>query len=152
VSLDVAGIYDAMVSHPMTLGLFESVNTHEAKSAPALTGISAAVILGPITPLRSSGLNSTSFRLEFLLRLQSSMLAEPQDDIDPALLAATSAVLVEYSGAFTLGGKVRCIDLLGQAGAGLSATPGYLEQDKRLYRVVDVLLPLLADDVASQVP
>jgi hypothetical protein len=152
LGLDVAGLYDAMVSHALDLGIFESVNTHEPKSAPSLAGITASVILGPVTPRRTSGLNATSFRLEFLLRIQSSMLTEPQDDIDPDLLRATSTVLAEYSSDFTLGGLVRAIDLLGSAGAGMSATPGYLNQDGKLYRVVDVSLPLLADDVVAQQP
>lgn len=150
VGFRVPLIYDAVKSHAMSLGIFESVNTHEPKSAPSLAGITASVILGPTTPLRSSGLSVTSARLEFLVRMQSSMLAEPQDDIDPNLLAAMSTLFVAYSGAFTLSGLVRCIDLLGQAGAGLSAVPGYLNQDGKLYRVIDVTLPLLVDNVWTQ--
>jgi hypothetical protein len=151
MSLDVAALYDSVKSHAMQLGIFESVNTHEPKSAPSLAGITASVILGPITTVKSSGLASASVRVEFLVRLQSSMLAEPQDDIDPNLLTAVSTTLAAYCGDFDLGGTARAVDILGMDGPGLSAVPGYLEQDKKLYRVLDITLPVIVNDAWSEI-
>jgi len=151
MSLDATGILDAAQSHAMTLGLFERVNGHEPKKAPG-NGLTAAVWVQSIAPIQSSGLAATSGRLELRVRIYTPMLSEPQDAIDPNVLAAVDALMAAYSGDFTLGGEARNVDLLGQHGTPLSATAGYLNQDSRLLRVMDVVLPILINDLWSQSP
>ncbi len=149
-TVDFPAILDRVISHAAATGLFEAVNGHEPKSAPG-SGLTAAAWVQAIEPVRTSGLASTSGRVELTVRLYTSMLAEPQDAIDPALLSACSVLLAAYSGDFELGGAVRCIDLLGQAGVPLSAKAGYLNQDHQLYRVMDITLPILINDIWDQV-
>lgn len=149
--MNIAEILDALVSHAAALGHFERVNQHEPKAKnPAGQGMTAAVWLQSLAPIRSSGLAATSGRLEFTLRVYTSMLAEPQDAIDPRVLAAVDALLAAYSGDFDLGGTVRNVDLLGAHGTPLSARAGYLDQGGRLYRVMDVALPLIVNDLWNQ--
>jgi hypothetical protein len=151
MSLDTTGMLDSIVSHAMRLGLFERVNTSEPKNSPG-NGLTAAVwlqMLGPV-PV-GSGLASTSARVEFMLRIYSNMLAEPQDAIDPEILAALDVLMGAYSGDFDLGGTVRNVDLLGAHGVGLSAVAGYLAVDNKMFRVVDLTLPLIVNDVWDQV-
>jgi hypothetical protein len=149
VTVDIAGILNQVVSHAMASGLFERVNAHEPKSAPG-NGLSAAVWVDTIGPVRSSGLAATSGRLALMVRVYTSMLAEPADAVDPNLVAAVDALLAAYSADFDLGGTVRCVDLLGQAGEPLSARAGYLQQDNRLYRVMTITLPLIVNDLWTQ--
>ncbi len=150
VGVNFPGILDAVASHALASGLFEAVNGHEPKSAPD-NGLTAAVWVQSIAPIRSSGLAATSGRLELVVRLYTGMLSEPQDAIDPGLLAAVSTLLAAYSGDFELGGQVRAVDLLGQAGEPLSAQAGYINQDHRLYRIMDIRLPILVNDLWQQV-
>ena len=149
--MNLTGILDSIVSHALASGHFERVNGHEPKSAPG-NGLTAAVWAQDIGPVPAgSGLQATSGLLVFNVRLYTPMISEPQDAIDPALMAAVHALFTAYSGDFDLGGNVRCIDLLGQAGTPLSARAGYLEQDKKIYRVFTITLPVIVNDAWEQV-
>jgi hypothetical protein len=80
------------------------------------------------------------------------MLTEPQDLIDPQIITATDALMAAYNGDFTLGGLVECVDLLGMTGQRLDARAGYLEQDRKIYRVMTINLPCLVENAWPQAP
>lgn len=151
MSLSVASIFDAMVSHALSLGRFDKVEEHEPKSAPG-SGVHAAFWVQSAEPIRSSGLGATSGRIEVAVRVYMNMTQEPQDSIDRALLEAADALLTAYSGDFELGGLVRSVDLLGAYGAPLSAQGGYIRQDGKLYRVMVITVPLIVNDIWNQNP
>lgn len=149
--MNVSGILDGIVSHALATGLFERVNTHEPKSAPTGGGLTAAVWAQRIGPVpQGSGLTATTGLVTFTLRIYSNMLAEPQDAIDPEILAAVDTLMTAYSGDFDLGGTVRDVDLLGETGTGLSMQAGYINQDNRLFRVVDLTIPCVINDLWGQ--
>jgi hypothetical protein len=150
MSLDSAGILAALESHAAELGVFERINLHEPKNAPA--GLVASIWLSKLVPAAgASGLYSTSALLIFQVRLSTSMLAEPQDSIDVTLLKAVDALIGAYSADFDLNGLVRCVDLLGQQqGQGLGGEGGYINQDGKLLRVFTLSVPLIVDDVWNQ--
>ncbi|TDC47640.1 hypothetical protein E1281_25915 [Actinomadura sp. KC345] len=149
--MDIRSILDGIVSHALATGHFERVNGHEPKSAPG-NGLTAAVWAQSVAPVPAgSGLARTSAVLVFNVRLYTPMIAEPQDAIDPNMLTALDALFAAYSGNFELGGSVRCIDLLGQAGTAMSAQAGYLDQDRKIYRVFTVTLPVIVNDAWEQV-
>lgn len=148
--LDSAKLYDAMVSHALASGYFETVNMHEPKRAPG-NGLTAAVWLQRLLPVpRGSGLSATSVLVVFSLRIFQNMLMEPQDAIDPNMLRAVDSLCASYSGDFTLGGLIRKVDLLGSSGSSLSAEAGYIKQDDRLFRVMTLTVPLIVNDVWEQ--
>lgn len=152
MTLDITTVIDAARSHAMASGFYERTTAHEPKNAPG-GGITWALWVDTIDPVPTdSGLAATSARIAFVVRLYMSMLAEPQDGIDPALTQALLDMMVRYSGDFDLGGTVRNIDLLGQAGTPLSSKAGYLNQDGRLFRVYDITLPVIVNDVFAQAP
>lgn len=142
-------VTDAMVSHATASGHFQSVNQHEPKNSPG-NGLRAALWAQTFRPARRSGLRSTSMRLEYRLRIYQNMLMEPQDAIDPTVLAAADAMFAAYSADFTLGGLIRQVDLLGSDGNPLSATAGYLAIDNKMNRVMDLTIPLVLNDVYDQ--
>lgn len=150
--MDTQAIIDAVVSHNLASGRFERVNGHEPKSAPG-NGLTAAVWadrLGPVAA--ASGLAATSARLVLMNRLYSPFIQEPQDAIDPNLLAAADILMAAYSGDFELGGLIRDVDLLGAHGVPLEGQAGYLNQDSTLFRVYTITLPLIINDAWSQSP
>jgi hypothetical protein len=157
MSLGAAAIVDAVISHALATGQFARVNGFEPKSAPG-SGLTAAVWADTLGPYPAgSGLAQTSGRVVLKIRLYTSMLSEPQDAIDPALLDAVDVLMAAYSGDFTLGGLVRNVDLLGAAGggaagAGLTAQAGYLNASGQLMRIMDISLPVLVNDLWSQSP
>lgn len=150
MALNASTILDAAVSHAASLGVFERVNGAEPASAPG-NGLTAAVWVDSIGPVPSgSGLSSTTARLVLNVRLYTSMLQEPADAIDPNMLDALDVLMGAYSGDFTLRGLVRNVDLLGQAGAAMSAQAGYIQQDGVVYRVYTLILPILVNDLWDQ--
>lgn len=142
---------DAIMDHALASGYFVKVNGHEPKSAPG-AGLTAAVWNQTGAPaLGASSLDETTMRLEFRVRLYSGMTMEPQDAIDPALMRAAGALIEAYSGDLTLGGEVRDVDLLGQHGVPLSWQAGYLSQGNTVFRIIDIVIPLIINDVFAQV-
>lgn len=145
-------IFDAVVSDAQASGYFNRVNKHEPKRAPGY-GITAAVWLQGISPLpQASGLSATSGRVLFILRMYTRMLQEPQDMIDPMMMRAASNLMRRYHDDFDFAGAIRNVDLLGNFGAPLECTAGYLEQDKIEYRTMDIMIPCIVNDIWPQNP
>lgn len=151
--MDAKAIMSYLISKGLATGLFANVNGHEPQSAPSIQGdMTLALIAGPLTTIESSGLNSASMRWEITGRIFTSANSKPADDIDPNVVTAAQTYLASLAAAFTLGGLVRCIDIWGMDGDKLSATPGYLEQDKMVFRTMDLMIPLLLNDVMELTP
>jgi len=149
-TLDVNALTDAVVSYCLRLGVFESVNKHEAIGN--IGTYTASVMLQNLGPARgASGLAATSVRVELLLRIYVSTVSQPQDDVDPNIASATAAVIAAFSGGFSFSDTVREIDLLGEFGTPLSAQAGYIRVGETLYRIMDVAIPIIVDDVFAQV-
>lgn len=145
-------ILDAALSHAATLGAFDRFTRHEPKNAPG-QGLSYAMWVDAIEPVAArSGLDTTSVRFTVMARLFQNMLAEPQDEIDPAIMDALDALFAAYTGDFTLGGLIAEVDLLGAYGAGMRAQAGYIRQDSGIYRAVTVTLPLIINNAYEQEP
>jgi hypothetical protein len=126
------------------------VARHEPKAAPG-AGVTVANWFQAVTPVAfASGLAATSGRIELTTRFYTSMLAEPSDAIDPNIYSAIDFLMGVYSADFTLGGLVRNIDLLGAHGEPLQARAGYVNQDRKLFRVVDLVTPLIVNDMFPQ--
>ncbi len=152
MSFDPDATFDAIVSHALATGLFGRVNQHEPESVPR-TGLTAAVWAQTIVPIAlASGLAATSARVTFMLRIYTSMLQEPADAIDPDMLRAASVLMAAYTGDFELGGTARNIDLLGASGVLLGAVAGYIGQDDKRSRVMDITVPVIFNDCWTQSP
>lgn len=151
----ITAIYDALTSHAQTLGVFDRVNDHEAQQPPG-RGLSCSILLGPLTPIRASGMASTSGRLEMTARVYTPRPSNAPGDIDRQVLGAACQLLAAYSSDFELDGVpdslVRAVDLLGAYGTGLSMEPGWLTQDGTPYRVAEITLPILINDMWGQQP
>lgn len=151
MALDATTLLNAVQDHALRSGWFTAVNGEEPKSPPDTSGLTAAVWVQRISPaVGASGLSSTSVRLELMLRMYAGIDTEPGDMIDPNMLAALDDLLARYSGDFTLDGEVREVDLLGQFGDPLQARAGYMLQSGTEFRVMDITLPLIVDDLWTQ--
>lgn len=108
-----------------------------------------AVWTAPISPA-SSGLASTSLVMRFTVRVYVPMLNQPQDEIELDAVGATDVLMTAYNGDFTLGGAVRNVDIFGEYGTALTVDPGYVTVDSTTFRVMDINLPLVVNDVYDQ--
>lgn len=152
MSLDISTLLDKAISHAGQLGLFEQVNGHEPVNPPASGGLACGVWVSDVVPVRTSGLNRTSARVELSVRIYTNAVQEPMDAIDPAVVGATDALFTAYIGDFTLDDTVRQVDVFGAHGDPLRARPGYLPVADTTYRVMTITLPLIADDLWEQQP
>lgn len=149
--METDALIDAVASHALASGYFEAVNRHEPKSSPG-TGLTAAVWVQHLIPLPAqSSLAGTAGRLLFQVRLYSNMLAREEDQIDPNLVKACDELMRAYSSDFTLDGLVNSVDLLGRHGVALSAQSGYIQVDRGYFRVLDIDVPLILDDIWEQI-
>lgn len=149
--LDIDAPLKNIVSLAAKTGYFKRVNKHEPKSAPDNTGLTLAVFLADIRPIpNQSGQNSTTGLVAFTGRIFGNMLKEPADFIDPNIGNAAAKLMEALSGDFELGGTCKSVDLLGQTGTPLSARAGYLEIDRKNFRIVDVYIPVIVNDIFPQ--
>lgn len=147
-------IFDAVISDIQASGYFQKVNQHEPKRAPG-TEMTASVWFLSLAPIPSgSGLANTSARLAFNVRLHQNMLLEPQDLIDPNMMRACANLMRRWHDDFdfSLDPMVRNVDVLGAYGQPMSAQSGYVEQDKKEFRIIDIELPIIINDVWPQNP
>jgi hypothetical protein len=153
VTVNLAGLLDALTSHVKTTVKAESVTQYEPEAAPAGKGLSVAVWVGSIRPVRGgSGLDSTTLRAEFVVRLYFPLGVRSQETADRALIGAVDDLGAVISGDFTLGNTVMNVDLLGQYGDGVGGTAGYSVVDGAEYRVFTLLVPLILSDMWPQSP
>ncbi|WP_445279659.1 hypothetical protein [Streptomyces sp. DSM 118148] len=150
MAIDYRAILNEVVSHAAESGFFNNVNSHEPIRSHPGSGLTASVWLDSITPIRSSGLATTSVLVVLTVRMYRSTVASPLDDMDAVLADAVSALMDAYQDDFTLGGLVRHVDVFGAYGTPLGVKGGYIQQLESEYRVLDLKLPLVINDVADQ--
>lgn len=148
----VDALLKAIKTDATKLGVFRRVIGHEPKSAPG-SGVSFAYWLGPVTAARGlGGLNSTGGRVIINGRVYAPFLAKDEDITERDLTHALLELIASYSGGFTVGGTVYAIDLLGMHGVSLeTGSVGYIEMDSLHYRAADLTIPVLIDNLWTQV-
>jgi hypothetical protein len=146
----VNAILDRVVSASMTLGVFDTVNQHEPKQSPG-SGFTCAVWVDSIRPIRRSSVDAISGVLSLRIRAYTPFQQQPFDQIDPQIITAVSTLIGAFSADFDFGQlvNVRCIDIMGGEGSGemLDARAGYLEIDRRMYRIMTIRLPVIVNDM-----
>lgn len=151
MAINSQSLIDRLASHAQTTGHFDRVNQHEPKNAPG-RGLTCAIWIDRIQPARGmSALDKTTARVTFNVRVYTSMLQNPQDAIDPQVMAAVDVLFEAYSGDFSLGGEAAWIDLMGATqGHPLEAQSGYINIDNRVMRVMTITVPVIVNDAWTQ--
>lgn len=149
--LNSAAVIQAAIDHLLTTGLFESVQGHEALSAPG-NGLTADVWVDTIKPAPAqSGLAESGAVLTLSSRIYLNADSPPADNLEQTIAAATDAVMTQYSADFTFGGLIMLVDLLGGlTGTALSAQGGYVSVGGVAYRCMTITIPCLINDVWPQ--
>jgi hypothetical protein len=145
MSLDIGEHFSALISVAQESGLFDHVAGAEPKSSPQ-SGLTCAVWGSALAPVQSSGLTHLSVRAELQFRIYTSMMQEPAEGIDPMVLNAAGALMEAVAQGYSLDGVARAVDLLGSDGEGLRAEAGYMEIDRKIFRVMDVFVPIIIND------
>jgi hypothetical protein len=153
MSLDLAQLLDALTSHVRTTTGVEGLTEYEPDAAPGGSGLSVAVFLHAIRPVRGGhGLDKTTLRVEMWARFYFPAGVKSQLKADRVISRAVDAVGTAISGDFTLAGTVMNVDLLGQYGDGVGGTAGYTSIDGAEYRIFTLNIPLILSDMWVQSP
>ena len=84
--------------------------------------------------------------MTLIVRVWSSALQKPLDGIDPEFLAAACSLMGAFAGGFTIGGTVRNIDLFA-----MSAQPAYVDFEGKPFRIIEISLPIIINDLFAEV-
>lgn len=155
----VHDVFGAVESYCRQMGRFDSVNTHEPTNAPQ-QGLTCAIWVDGIVPINRSGLAATSGSLNLRIRIYMPFREQPADMIDPEVLTAVTELMGAFIGGFTFSSvtqiqdNIRGVDVRGGEGSGerLDARAGYLEMDRKIYRVMTIRLPVIINDMWTEAP
>lgn len=139
-----AALFADIQSMAQELGIFQAVDTHEPENAPG-NRLYCSINLGSARPVTSSGLNSVSGQVTLTVRVWSSAIQKPLDNIDPELLAAACSLMGQFSSGFSIGGTVRNIDLFAMV-----AQPAYVDFDGKSFKIIEISLPIVINDLFAE--
>ncbi len=66
------------------------------------------------------------------------------------MLNVVDKLIAAFVADFSLGGKSRNIDIFGAHGFPLSARAGYIDIDNKKFRIMDITVPVIVNDVWSE--
>jgi hypothetical protein len=142
-------ILNAIMTHLLETGEFNSVTQHEALTA-TVSGINTSVVVSGQTPVASySGLASTSVVVAIKQILYVNMTVD-LETIDSRLMDATDACMRLYMGDIELADGIE-VDALGITGVPLRAIYGYMNIQKIVHRIVTVDISVIVTNEWEQV-
>ena len=72
-------------------------------------------------------------------------LREPASGVEKDLALVATNIMADLLGEYDLGGTIRNVDPAGAHGASFATRWGYIEISRKMYRMVDITIPLLVD-------
>ena len=133
-------------------GLFDAVSGHEPELPPG-SGVTAACWPETIGPALANGLATTSPVVMLHVRVYRRHGEGQMDAIEVVMVDAVDAVMRAITGAYTLGGTARAVDLLGgETGQKMTSEAGWMNADGTLYRIHTITVPVVLNDQWEQVP
>jgi hypothetical protein len=143
-------VFVALQSMLQVSGRFATVNRHEVKNAPSVQ-LTAEIWADRIEPyIPANGLAVTSLLHTYKVRIGKGMLTQPEDAIDPAVIGAVVDLMTRLYGDVDLGTTGAELGPFVAEGGGLFAQAGYINRDSKLYRVMDVHIPVIIYDAFPQ--
>jgi hypothetical protein len=141
-----------LANHARLTGSFEVIRVGEFKTPPP-NGLSFAVWMQTLgVAPTGSGLAATTALLHATARIHLPMLYQPEDGIEVLVADAADAYMGRLHGAFTLGGLVRDVDLLGEMGEPMLWQYGYITIGQAIYRIAELQIYAVLNDVWTQAP
>lgn len=136
----MGNVYEAVIAEPS-----------QPFTAPAQTKrVAAAVWFVSWLPTLTLATSVEGFILN--VRLHVDAFAKPQEEHELALTDTFSEFTTDIQQDYTLGGVVREIDIAGQFTDGMSAEAGRITLSDKMYRIIDITVPVIVNDVATHAP
>ena len=153
MAFNIKATLDAISSHIARTGYVNDVRIGEPVSPPdAIEKMHAAIYMASAGVV-SLTLSTTIEVHSVVVRLYRRAAFGQGDDagqVEAEMALAVSQVTSNLVGEFDLGATMRNIDIAGQYGQSLSATWGYITIGNTVFRTVDLTVPLVVDESATQ--
>ena len=144
MAFNVKRTLEAMLSHIAEGGYVRSSQIGEPKAPPAAI-LSAALFMADSAVVATT-LQDTIEVHTVTIRLHKKVeFTEPGDAAEFELANVSAEIASSFMGDFDLDGTIRNVDVAGQYGQGLTSTWGYLDIGSTVFRVVDILVPMIVD-------
>ena len=153
MAFNIKATLDAISSHIARTGYVNDVRIGEPVAPPdAIEKMHAAIYMASAGVV-SLTLSTTIEVHSVVVRLYRRAAFGQGDDagqVEAEMALAVSQVTSNLVGEFDLGATMRNIDIAGQYGQSLSATWGYITIGNTVFRTVDLTVPLVVDESATQ--
>lgn len=146
---EAVAIQKALATHIKALGGIARVEEFDPTDAPG-KGLTACLVAMTGDPGPATGLASSSLRVVWTVRFLMPP-SKPLGSVDPELMGKAGDLITRLAGDFTLGELVRVIDLRGIHGARVEWRFGWVEIGGTVFRLLDVAVPLIINDVFPEV-
>lgn len=138
-------LFTEVQSYAQALNIFQGVDLHDPWNAPG-SQMFCSINLGRAKLLpTASGMISASGQVTLTVRVWSSALQRPLDGIDPGILAAACSLMGALAGGFTLNETVRNIDVFG-----MTAEPAYVDFEGKPFRVIEITVGIVINDMFTE--
>src|SRR3990167_417152 len=145
MAFSIKATLQAITSYLAASGHVKVARLGEPKAPPE--NVTAAVFMSSVSVAQLT-LGTTIERHVVTIRLYRNMLDESAD-VELELARIVSEISGNLLGEFDLGATIRNVDAGSQYGTGLSSRWGYVDVGGTMFRVADMLLPLIVDDSAT---
>jgi len=153
MAFNITNTLNAITSHISSSGYVNDVQVGEPVSVPdANDRIFAAVWMTSATVAEVTLSNTIELHVSNVRLYKRAAFGQGDDsgDVERELAIAVSQISSNLIGEYDLGESIRNIDVAGQYGGGLTATWAYVQIGQTVFRTVDLVVPLIVDDSATQ--
>ena len=153
MAFNIKTTLDVVSSHISRSGYVNDVRIGEPVAPPDATyKMHAAIYMASAGVVGLTLSNTVEVHLVTVRLYRRAAFGQGDDagQVEAEVALAVSQISSNLIGEFDLGGTTRNIDVAGQYGQGLTATWGYVTLGQTVFRTVDLAVPLVIDDSATQ--
>ena len=153
MAFNIKTTLDVVSSHISRSGYVNDVRIGEPVAPPDATyKMHAAIYMASAGVVGLTLSNTVEVHLVTVRLYRRAAFGQGDDagQVEAEVALAVSQISSNLIGEFDLGGTTRNIDVAGQYGQGLTATWGYVTLGQTVFRTVDLSVPLVIDDSATQ--
>jgi hypothetical protein len=153
MAFNIKSTLDAIASHISSTGYAGDVRIGEPVAPPDATDkVHAAIYMTSASVVALTLTNTIEVHLVTVRLYRRAAFGQGDDagEVEAGMARAVSQISSNLIGEFDLGGTTRNIDVGGQYGQSISATWGYVTLGSTVFRTVDLAVPLVVDDSATQ--
>ena len=126
-------------------GYFHDVQIGEPKQPP-VGQLAAAIYMSSVNVVLLFANGGTRENHQVMVRMYMNMLSQPEEDTENYMAEVASKITSDLIGDADQRGTVMSIDVAGMHGPSLSIRFGHLDVGGVMFRVADMVVPVIVDD------